>query len=267
MGKASSSKKVARAARAGGSVRPSQRKFVFPLAVFAIVVLGVGLVWFARGESGLDPASASPPTSKDHWHNAYGFYVCNAFGAPLTDVKNDTTGIHTHGDGLIHIHPFSDSHGGRNATLGKWGDMVGVTFGSSSITMPDGTKYENGMDCDGQPANLKVYVWPADDPNAEPTVYDRDFGKIPLRADRDAITIAIVPDGAEVPRPPSVSNLDNPVDLPGGGSPTSTTALDGSTQPNSVIEGETDTGATVTIPSQGPTPSEPSTTTPATATP
>lgn len=261
MGKASSSKKVARAARAGGSVRPSQRKFAFPLAIFAIVVLGVGLVMFARGESGLDPVNAEPPTSKDHWHNAYGFYVCNAFGAPLVDIKSDTTGIHTHGDGLIHIHPFSDGHGGKNATLAKWGEMVGVEFGSSSITMPDGTKYENGMDCNGQPANVKIYVWPADDPNAEPVIYERDFGKVRLDADRNAITIAIVPDGTEVPRPPSIPNLENPVDVAGGGAPASTVAPGGTTQGTSVIEAETDTGQTVTIPAEGSPPSGPSTTT------
>ncbi|MEJ5254311.1 MAG: hypothetical protein WHS89_03070 [Acidimicrobiales bacterium] len=261
MGRASSSKKVARAARAGASVRPRQHKLAFPLAIFAIVVLGLGLIMFARGESGLDQASAEAPTSKDHWHNAYGFYVCNAFGAPLVDIKADTTGIHTHGDGLIHIHPFSDSHGGKNATLAKWGEMVGVKFGSTSITMPDGTKYENGMDCNGQPANVRVYVWPADDPNAEPVIYDRDFGKVRLDADRKAITIAIAPDGTEVPRPPSVPNLENPVDAPGGGSPSTTVAPAGSTQPTSVIEAETDSGGAVTIPGASPSDAPPPTTT------
>ena len=52
MGKASSSKKVARAARAGGSSGPKQRKLGFPLAIVAIVVLGGGR---EKKEDSIDP--------------------------------------------------------------------------------------------------------------------------------------------------------------------------------------------------------------------
>ena len=31
-------------------------------------------------------------------------------------------GIHSHGDGLIHTHPFVQSEAGNNATLGKYAD-------------------------------------------------------------------------------------------------------------------------------------------------
>ena len=123
MGKASSSKKVARAARAGGSSGPKQRKLGFPLAIVAIVVLGVGLVAFARNDYTSAEATA-PVVNQDHWHAAYGVYVCDAFRPPVTDVSSDdTTGIHTHGDGIIHTHPFVASAAGKNATLGKWSEM------------------------------------------------------------------------------------------------------------------------------------------------
>jgi len=36
----------------------------------------------------------------------------------VSDAQQDVLGIHTHGDGLIHIHPFSDSAAGVNANLG-----------------------------------------------------------------------------------------------------------------------------------------------------
>jgi hypothetical protein len=228
MGKASSSKKVARAARAGGATNTSRRKLAFPLAIFAIVVVGVGLVVFARGESGLSSASAEAPSSADHWHAAYGFYVCDTFLPPLSDANPDTTGIHTHADGVIHIHPFSDRHGGKNATLGKWGDIVDVDFGSDSITLPDGRELKSGDDCNGQPANLVIYEWPADDLAAEPRIFESDFGSVRLDRDRAAITIALVPEGTEVPRPDSVPTLDNlsdmgpqqgPQQAPGGAPP------------------------------------------------
>jgi hypothetical protein len=206
MGKASSSKKVARAARAGGQVRSDQRKLGFPVAVAAIVLLGVGLVFVAR--QGFTDAAAESPGIGDHWHAAYGFYVCDTFLPPLSDAKADTTGIHTHGDGLIHIHPFSGAHAGKNATLSKWGEVVGVRFGSTSFELEGGVKYDDSSRCGDEPASVKVYKWPADDPSGEPEIFDGDIGKVRLDTNRAAYTIAVVPDGAEVPRPESVATLD-----------------------------------------------------------
>ena len=57
MGRASSSKKVQRAARAAG--RPGTgRNWLWPAAVVALVALGVTLVWISRGT---DQASAEAP--------------------------------------------------------------------------------------------------------------------------------------------------------------------------------------------------------------
>jgi hypothetical protein len=230
MGKASSSKKVARAARAGGGPRRAgQRRLAFPVAVFAVVAVGVMLVVLARGDRRSGIASAEAPTTADHWHAAYGFYICDTFLAPLSDVKPDTTGIHTHQDGVIHIHPFSDASTGKNATLGRWGEMVGVEFGSDSFTI-GGTRYADGHDCNGQPGTVVVYEWPADDLEAEPEIHTSDFGRIRLDQDRAAITIAVVPEGAEVPRPPSVPTLDNLSDVPGA--TTTTSAAPGGTEPS-----------------------------------
>lgn len=217
MGKASSSKKVARAARAGGTTRSGERrKLAFPLSIFAIVVVGTLLVVFARIDRDESVASAESPTTADHWHAAYGFYVCDAFLPPLSDVKADTTGIHTHADGVIHIHPFSDAATGKNATLSKWGETVGVDFGGDSVTV-QGEAYENGHDCNGQSANVVVYEWPADDLAAPPEIFTADFGDVRLDQDRAAITIAVVPEGTEVPRPDSVPTLDNLSDVEGTG--------------------------------------------------
>ena len=223
MGKASSSKKVARAARAGG--RTSQgpkRKLAFPLGIAAIVVVGVLLVVFARSSN--DKAAAVAPTVGDHWHAAYGIYVCDAFLPALTDAVSDTTGLHTHGDGVAHIHPFNSAAAGNNATLAKWGETTGLEFSSTGFTV-NGVTYSDGYDCSGQPATVSLYVWPADDPTAQPQIIPaKDMGKFKFSQDRLAITLAVVPAGTDVPRPESVPELDQLTDVAGATSTTTTAA-------------------------------------------
>lgn len=240
MGKASSSKKVARAARAGGATTGNRRKLGFPAAVVAICIVGLAVVLFAKGQFGT--AAAEPPTIQDHWHAAYGINICGNFQQPIADARGDSTGIHTHADGVIHIHPFTASHGGKNATLSKWGQVVGMEFGNGSFTTQDGTTYSNGYDCNGKPATVSVYKWPADDPNAAPEVFTGDLGDVHLGPDRAAITIAVVPEGTEVPRPPTVPVLDALTDVPNSSTSTppttapattpSTTAPAGAPQPS-----------------------------------
>jgi hypothetical protein len=212
MGKASSAKKVARAARAGGrTTQGPKRNLAFPAAIAAIIVVGALLVVFARGAN-QDRVAASPRVG-DHIHAAYGVYVCDAFLPPLQDIGPDTTGLHTHGDGVAHIHPFANGASGSNATLAKFGEMVGLTFSSDGFTV-NGTEYTNGYDCGGQPAQISLYVWPADDPDAEPEVLTGgDIGDFRLDTDREVMTLAVVPEGTDVPRPESAPELDSLSDV------------------------------------------------------
>ena len=107
MGKASSAKKVQRAARAGGRVSSGQpRSLLFPGLIALIVVLGVALVVYARDER-LDDDLGGVPQLDDHIHQAFGVNVCGEWKTPDIPEFESTIGIHTHGDGVIHIHPFS----------------------------------------------------------------------------------------------------------------------------------------------------------------
>ena len=56
----------------------------------------------------------------------------------MPDGPDDPLGIHTHEDGLIHIHPFLAGAAGKAATLGKFFDQVGVKVTDSAITLPPG---------------------------------------------------------------------------------------------------------------------------------
>ena len=286
MGKASSAKKVARAARAGGSRRPGQRRALgFPIIIASVIVLGCVLVVFARSsrDANAEPRSQADGVDAQHWHAAYGLSFCGEFertsaaGTALTDVGEDTLGIHTHGDSIIHIHPFIDSAGGRNARMQIFFDQVGLEVNDSSITFPDGEAWTEGEDTctvDGEevPGQLVVARWQdaqdAADGEKPTEVITDDFGSVRFRNDREYYTIAFVPEGEleDIPVRPDVladlgnlsdvgpqEDLEAPVD-----STTSTTA-EGQTTDTST--GSTDTtvaGETTTVPA----PTDSSTTVP-----
>jgi len=229
MAKTSSSKKVARVARSGGGKRRSRErpKLGFALSCFVIIVLGTATVVYARSQR-IDTASAAeaPRAAKgegqpgDHWHAPYGMYVCDHFLPIVTDVGQDKNGIHTHGDGVIHMHPFNAASAGSNARLKLWGEQVNVKFGDGSITWADGQVFDSNYKCGDKPAKVYIYRWPsAKDPTSTAEVFEHDFGQIRVKDNFSAFTFAVVPEGTDpssIPKPDSVSELDNLTDLQPG---------------------------------------------------
>jgi hypothetical protein len=223
MGKASSSKKIQRVQRAGTKKVAGQRRPLgFPLACAAIIVVGSVGVWLAR-DSKVNVADAAPVINQDHWHYAFGFYQCDSYPDNLqkpSDATPDVLGIHSHGDGLIHIHPFSTSTAGNRATLGPWLDQEGITMTEDELTFPQsmgGDTFKNGDTCtiDGkkQEAQLKVFVWPPQaSEKVKPTIYTDDFRNIRFTQDQGILTIAFVPKGTKkVPLPPAIEALKDPL--------------------------------------------------------
>jgi len=203
-----SSKKVAKAAKAGATpsanVGREQRSLGFPLAFLAIVVLGTALVAFAW--SGRD-AEALTPSFNDHWHLPYGIYDCRdeAFAAPLPDPGTSNSGIHTHGQGVIHIHPFSSTATGSAATLERFFEAVNEQLSDDEITFPDRDVIsEDGAECNGEPAILHAARF---EPGAtEPVeVLTEDLGSLRFRSDQEAIVLALLPEGADIPLPPAAA--------------------------------------------------------------
>jgi hypothetical protein len=206
MGRASSSKKVARAARAAG--RPGTgRNWLWPAAVVVLVGLGITLVVISR-DSGTNPAEASP-TFGDHWHAAYGIYTCDAFADPLADQNGDANGIHTHEDGLIHIHPTSTQATGDNAKLSVFAEETGLGLEDDRLEIPGGDTFVEGEDeCDGKPGIVQVAVW--DDPSDEtPEIVTEDVADIKL-GENQVLTIAFAPEGTDLPKPPTAVRLTDP---------------------------------------------------------
>jgi len=196
MGKASSSKKVSRVARTGGgrTTRRSSGSWVFPGVMMIVVVFGVLGVWLSR-DAAHTKAAADQPTVNDHWHAAYGFDICGNFLPDLPQPPN-LIGLHTHGDGVIHIEPqdpLLDT--GKNATLGRFiSGYPGVGLTSTSITVLNQTWKNGEPKCDGKAGDV-VVVRDGKTVTGNPR---------PTRVPKSGwITIAFVPKGTNVPPPPN----------------------------------------------------------------
>ena len=235
----SSTKKAAKLAKSGSGKKVRfQGGTLFPVVVTIVVVLGLALVVYARQSQPSVDASGAPLQS-DHWHHAYGFYLCDTWfmldgNAEEEGTDNFTqyarTGIHSHDDGLIHWHPFTSASVGSNARLGVFLDTYDVTLTNDKLTFPESQQaaleeqlagqdppredilvWEDGDTCtvDGSEENaeLKVVVWNNFTDTDDGTTYIADFDNIRLDRDQMVVAIAFVPDGTDVSMPPWAPEL------------------------------------------------------------
>jgi len=235
----SSTKKAAKLAKSGqGKKVRFQGGTLFPMVVTIVVVLGLALIVYSRQSRPSVDASGAPLQS-DHWHHAYGFYLCDTWfklegnaEQPGTDnyTQYARTGIHSHDDGLIHWHPFSSASVGSNATLGVFLDTYDVKLTNDKLTFPETQRaaletqlagqepprddvlvWEDGDKCtvDGSEKSgaLKVVVWNNFTDTDNGTTYIADFDNIRLDRDQMVVAIAFVPEGTDVTMPPWAPDL------------------------------------------------------------
>ncbi len=207
MARSAAAKKVAKAAStgAGGKGAGSERKILFPAAMILVALLGIVLVFVARDQRS-DLAPAGRPGLSDHWHTAYSLYVCGEV-PPLVfpnDSEDDRTGIHTHGDGLIHIHPFVSTVTGQYATLGAFFKENETVFSDDEFELPNGFVIsEDDYDCLGEEVEFRVLKW-----NSliaeKPVVYTENLRDVRLNQNGQLIVFAVVAVGSpseDIPRP------------------------------------------------------------------
>jgi len=173
------------------------------MALAGIIIAGTALVFFAW--NGRDVA-ALQPTFGDHWHAPYGIFDCtiDGFQAPFEDPQTSNAGIHTHGDGVAHIHPFASTATGSaatvgtflNATLAQLEDDVALTFTNRPALTEEGTQ------CGGEDAVLQIARFPVGETVPSEIITD-NLDSYQFDADLEGFVIALAPLGADIPEPPA----------------------------------------------------------------
>lgn len=259
MGKASSAKKLARAARAGAASKGRDRREMgFPLVIALVILLGTSLVIYARStrSDALSPklnVGAAGQGGGDHWHAALGVYNCDHFETdPIIrgDDWPDPTGIHSHNDSVIHIHPFVSSASGSRARMKVYFETMGLEFNDDELELTNGTTLKSDTDCNGKNATLRIARFDVDNPDDPIEIITSKLGNVRFVADREAFTIALVPDDTDIPVPPTAANLDALAGIDSGQvSPSATTTTVGPTDSTTTTVGPTDsTSPTSTVP-------------------
>ena len=221
----SSTKKAARLAQKGkGKKVRFQGGTIFPLIVALTLILGFGLIVYARQT--LPASDSTPPTVNDHWHVAYGFYLCDTWyqlagdleeqnsQGQFTNTKFLQSGIHSHDDGVIHWHPNTSKAVGKNATLGVFLDTYDIVLTDDSITFPASNQLggkseyiEGETKCGDQDAEISVVSWKAfsdtDDGNRYIAAMDQ------VHVDNDGMVFAVIfgTDDAARAMPPWAADL------------------------------------------------------------
>lgn len=154
----------------------------------AVGLLVVALIAFPL----LNPQFGDPryPTTDSDWHADYSVTVCGEERPPFPDFGG---GIHSDGDGRIHVSPATPGQAGRAANLGRFFANAGGRLTRDYLGLPDGGTYASGDACpSGETARLGVFV--DGDRIGDPASY------VP----RDGETVRVV-FGPEVPAPPEDS--------------------------------------------------------------
>lgn len=122
-------------------------------------LIQAGLLAAAAVVAAIVVAAASRPKTPqigDHWHARYLVVIC---GKPVPDMPFTLGGIHTQGDGVIHIEPKMAADAGQNANLGRFFASAGVTFARDQIAFPNGQVFRNGDRCpDGTVGAVRLLV-------------------------------------------------------------------------------------------------------------
>jgi len=228
---------------------------VFPITILVVAVLGIALIAYSRTST---QALAVPPqaSNSDHWHIAFGIFVCDDWLPNITGTKEGgttgvpdpeflATGVHSHDDGVIHYHPYTAAASGQNAKLQRYLDVYDIELSDTKLQMPEdqgGQVFEEGeTKCtleDGKEvdAELRLAVW--DDAKNPGDYRILTAGMKNARIDRNGMAMAIffAPTDVEIVEPPTAAQLDalGAVDT-GSAPPTTVAAGTGSTVAGSTV--------------------------------
>lgn len=211
---------------------------MFPSVMTIVVVLGLGLVAYARQA---EPSGTSSAAPSEVWYAAYGFYKCDGFMGNLTstDEKPDTTKyqLASSTPGVIEWRPAGLPR--YRAKLGVFLETYGVEVDTKGITFPKSQnagealktsdlkcKDKNGKEVEAQ---VQVVVWDDYANQNDNKKYITDFKNVKIDKDGMAVTIAIAAPGVDIPIPASASELKALADANNAATATTTTVAAGAT--------------------------------------
>ena len=204
------------ASTGGGKTYRGQTPVNYYAALVIICVVGFALIVVSRYQLSHTSASSSgPPTTQQVWHAALGIDICGTIEPNLPASTNKSqTGLIADGNGVLTIAPKNSSESGANATLGKFVQgYKGLQLTNSTIQYPGKPVYSNGQFCPkgtpdaGKAGVVIVYQWP--------NFTSKSGSQTPgdpqslLFTNGQLITMAFVPAGTTIPKPPSqaITNL------------------------------------------------------------
>jgi hypothetical protein len=163
MGKASSSKKVARAAGLGGGRayggRPPYFYYFGLVLLFVLGFVGIYNASHYRDNKVNEQGNTAPTVGQSPpWYQGYAVDACGKT-QPLIETNKDPYGITTKVKGIISISPTVKAAAGKNATLGKFAQAVGMTLNAAQLQLPGGHLYQDGQTCEGKPGHVYVMTW------------------------------------------------------------------------------------------------------------
>jgi hypothetical protein len=267
----SSASKVAKLAQKGkGKKVRFQGGTVFPAVIVGILVLLLPLIVYAR-QSRPGPGEGEP-TINQHWHAAFGMYICDEKGllelpalagtleeqdatGNLVSKNFQRTGVHSHGDGVMHWHPYSGAATGTNARLKVFLKNYDISLSNDKLQLPasqGGQVFEEGkttctINGENKTASLKLWVWDnySTIGTADPAVYTTNMGDVRIDNDGMVFVIAFVPDDVDPVAPDYASRLPELGAKDGSGpvTPDTTSTGDSVAPDGSVVVGDTTPGA------------------------
>jgi len=199
---------MGKASRQKGRVRAKARRTSTGFMAFVVVifVVGVALIVMAKDTSRSASSTKSLGVKQgDHWHAVVGVNVCGTWQANLP-ANEAATGVHSHGDGYMHIHPRSAAGAGRNANVGLFYKQAGDKITATGLKLAKQT-YQNGDTCKNLDNKPGLIRWTVN--GQEKTGNPADYAP----NDRDVIALAFVPKDAGIGTPPVALAGNGPSDV------------------------------------------------------
>ncbi|MEO7398283.1 MAG: Hsp70 family protein, partial [Ilumatobacteraceae bacterium] len=211
-----------------GAPRPRRRWLTVAAVVVAALVTGAVLL--LQRDDDRERTGEGEPTADQHWHAAFGMYVCDesglvwlpnlvgdlessdALNSEFVRKKYASTGVHSHYDGVIHWHATSGDATGDRARLEVYLDNYGVIVSETTLTMSDEqgglvfVEDESSCVIDGEPQEARLTLWMWDEltlaSGAPTATRTTDIDDARLSNDGMIFTLAFVPNGTQPQAPP-----------------------------------------------------------------